>query len=95
MLIAPTLKPNEVVTLKLNSGEEVVARLKHVEDDSYTLIKPMTFLMGPQGLGLVPFVFSAPQDADVVLTKFCVNVMIKTDDSVAKQYLQQTTGLVI
>lgn len=95
MLITTQFKTNEVVTFKLTSGEEVVGRLKSINDDSYTLIKPMTFLMGPQGLGLVPFVFSAPQDADIELTKISVNVMIKTDESVAKQYLQQTTGLVI
>ena len=83
MFITTTIKPNEVVTFKLNSGEEVVARFKEATDDAYTLIKPMTFLMGPQGLGLVPFVFSAPKDADVDITKSCVNTVIKTDETIA------------
>lgn len=95
MFITTTIKPNDVVTFKLNSGEEVVARLKEDTDSAYTLVKPMTFLMGPQGLGLVPFVFSAPQDADVDIIKTCVNTVIKTDDTIAKQYMKQTTGLFV
>lgn len=95
MFINTTIKENDVATFKLNSGEEVVGRVKSINDDHYTLTKPMSFMMGAQGLGLVPYVFSAPQDADIDIFKHCINVTIRTDDTIAKQYMKQTTGLIV
>lgn len=88
-------KVGDVVSLKINSGEEVIGRLES-EDESYTtLTKPQAFMMGPQGLGLVPFMFSAPETASIPIRTSAINTIVKTVDQVAKQYLKQTTGLVL
>jgi len=51
--------------------------------------------MGPQGLGMVPYMFSAPQDTKIKIKENAIVAIVKTDDQVNKQYLQQTTGLTL
>jgi hypothetical protein len=65
MLFEIPYKSGDTVTLKLISGEEVVGRIGDSTDGQIVLTKPMTFIMGPQGLGMVPYMFSAPQDAKI------------------------------
>jgi hypothetical protein len=55
----------------------------------------MTFIMGPQGLGMVPYMFSAPQDAKIKIKDSAIVAIVKTDDQVNKQYIQQTTNLTL
>jgi hypothetical protein len=93
MLIEVPYKTGDTVSLKLISGDEVIGRLDSNENETYTLIKPMTFMMGPQGLGLVPFMFSTNEATKVAIPAKFVMVITKTDQNVAKQYINQTTGL--
>ena len=95
MFIEVPYKVNDTVSLKLISGEEVVARLADMTEGYFTLSKPMTFIMGPQGLGMVPYMFSASQDAKVKIKESAVVAIVKTEEQVNKQYLQQTTGLTL
>ena len=58
MLIDKGISAGSVVTLKLVSGEEIIA--KYVEDssDSIKISKPMSLSMSPKGLGMMPFAFT-------------------------------------
>jgi hypothetical protein len=93
MFISKGFTEGEVVTLKLTSGEELVAKL--VEDGPlyYTLSKPMVIGMGQQGPGLMPYLFTVSPDANVKLQKSTVTVAEPTDQAFAKQFLESTTGI--
>jgi hypothetical protein len=95
MFIETPIKNGDTVTLKLISGEEVVGRLSDITESYFTLSKPMTFIMGPQGLGMVPYMFSAPQDANIKIKESAVTAIAKTDEPVSKQYVAQTSNLII
>lgn len=95
MFIEVPYKTGDTVSLKLISGEEVVGRVGETTDGVIILTKPMTFIMGPQGLGMVPYMFSAPQDAKIKIKDSAVVAIIKTDEQVSKQYIAQTTGLTL
>lgn len=96
MIIEAPYTIGDVITLKLTSGEEVVGRLQDNQDHKSVYIKkPVTFMMGAQGLGLVPFAFSAPQDVTISFPENVIICKFKTDQIVAKQYIQQTTGLTL
>ena len=90
-----TFNLNDVITLKLTSGDELIARFADQTVETITVSKVMTFMMGPQGLGLVPFIFSAAETDKITLPLSSVLVMVKTDKSVATQYQKQTSSLVI
>lgn len=95
MFIEVPYKTGDTITLKLISGEEIVGRVGDPSDGVVILTKPMTFIMGPQGLGMVPYMFSAPQDAKIKIKDSAIVAITKTDDQVNKQYLSQTTGLTL
>ena len=62
MLIEIPYKNGDTVSLKLSSGEEIVARLVEENDTQFTLKKPMVLIMGADGLGLAPYMFSVNPD---------------------------------
>jgi uncharacterized alpha/beta hydrolase family protein len=93
MLIDKGVSAGEVVTLKLTSGEELVARLDEETATHYRLSKPMVIGMGAQGPGLMPYLFTVSQDKTIPLLKTTVTVAVSSDKVFADQYMQSTTGI--
>lgn len=93
MIIDKGVSQGDVVTLKLTSGEELVARLDEETATHYKLSKPMVIGMGQQGPGLMPYLFTASPDKVVPLAKTTVTVIVASDKQFADQYLQSTTGI--
>lgn len=93
MLIDKGVSAGEVVTLKLTSGEEIVARLDEETDTHYKLTKPMVIGMGPNGPGLMPYLFTVSQDKTIPLLKTTVTVAVASDKQFADQYMQSTTNI--
>ena len=93
MLIETPYKVGETVSLKLTSGEEVVARLEEEKDSNFILHKPLMVTATQQGLGLAPFMFTIGPDAKVKIDHTKVVCLVKTQDEMSKQYIQSTTGI--
>jgi hypothetical protein len=95
MLISKGVAEGEVITLKLTSGEEIVAKL--VEDGPvyYKLSRPMVIGMGEKGPGLMPYLFTVNPETEVKLQKSTVTVAEATDTIFAKQFIQSTTGIAL
>lgn len=93
MLIDKGVTEGEVVTIKLTSGEELVAKL--VEDGPVYLKlgRPMVLTMGPQGLGMVPYLFTVNPEKDIKLNKSTVTVIEASAKEFSDAYIQQTTGI--
>jgi hypothetical protein len=49
--------------------------------------------MGPNGPGLMPYLFTVNPDKEVKLNKGTVTVAEATDAVFAKQFLEQTSGI--
>ena len=95
MLIDKGVAPGEVISLKLTSGEEIVARLDEETDTYYKISKPMVIGMGPNGPGLMPYLFTVHPDKVVKLSKLPVVIVEASDKQFADQYIQATTGIKI
>jgi len=95
MLINKGVSVGEVITLKLTSGEELVAKL--VEDGAayYKLKNPQVIGMGPKGPGLMPYLFTVSPDTEIKLQKSTVTVAEATDAQFAKQFIESTTGIAL
>ena len=93
MLIDKGVTVGEVITLKLTSGEELVAKLVEETDAYYKLSRPMVIGMGQQGPGLMPYLFTVHPEKDVKLLKTTVTVAEATDEAFAKQFLESTSGI--
>lgn len=95
MLIDKGVAVGEVITLKLTSGEEIVAKLSDETDSYYKLSKPMVIGMGQKGPGLMPYLFTVNPDKDIKLLKQTVTVAEATDKQFADQFIQSTTGIAL
>ena len=87
------LKSDEVYTFKMNSGEEVVAKVKQSGGDWILVHDPVSVAPGPQGMGLMPSLFTANPESETRLNTNSIAIVAETDDTVKTKYIQATTGL--
>jgi len=93
MLIDKGVSVGEVITLKLTSGEEIVAKLIEDAVSYYKLKNPCVIGMGQKGPGLMPYLFTVSPDKEVKLLKTTVTVCEATDKQFADQFIESTTGI--
>ena len=93
MLIEAPYKNGDTVSLKLSSGEEIVARLDKETPKEYTLKKPMVLIMQAEGLGLAPYMYSVSPDAKFNILANTVSCVAKTEGEIAKQYMASTSTI--
>ena len=95
MLIDKGVMEGEVITFKLTSGEEIVAKLVENGPMYYKLNRPMVIGMGAKGPGLMPYLFTVHPDKEIKLSKSTVTVAEATDEQFAKQFIESTTGIAL
>lgn len=93
MLIEQPYKKGDTVSLKLVSGEEVVARIESIDDGSFKLHKPLTLMQGPKGLVLGSFMMTADPLKDVTIPKTSIMVIADAEKETEKKYIEVTTGI--
>jgi hypothetical protein len=90
---------NDIVTIKLSSGEEIVGKLVEKTIESISLAKPVQIIMqpvGPKQMGLAfhPVLGSVGEvTMQFSLTNLAIRP-VKTGDDVMRNYIQATSGLV-
>lgn len=95
MLIQAPLKKNDIVTLKLLTGEEVIANFESEgEDGTVTISKPLVIAANGEGMGLIPWVMSSTPTSITVKATAIIATMPTAKD-VAKQYSEITTNIQI
>ena len=87
------IKPNEVYTFKLNSGEELIAKVLQAGGEFIQIEEPVSIAPGPQGMGLIPSMFTAEPKGEFRLNTSSISLFAQTDDSVKMKYLEATTGI--
>ena len=95
MLIETPYKVTDIITLKVLGGDEVVGRLTAIEGSNVTISKPHAVMMGQQGFGLVPYIMTAGPDVKVEFKSEHIFSVVKTFDGVAKEYIKQTSGIMV
>lgn len=87
------LEINEVYSFKMNSGEEMVAKVVEVVNGKVSVTQPVSVAPGPQGMGLVPSLFTADHGKNLVINIDNVAVYGVTDDNIRVKYIEATTGI--
>lgn len=93
MLIDIPYKEGDTITFKTVAGEEVIARLEKKDKDSITVKKPMALTASANGIGMVPFTFTVAPDTALEVNLSTVVFIAKTDQAMASQYIESTTGI--
>jgi len=87
------IEPNTVYTFKLNSGEELIAKVIQAGGDFIIIEEPVSIAPTQQGMQMIPSVFTANPKGDFKLNTSSIDLYAETDDSVRMKYLEATTGI--
>lgn len=86
---------NKVYTIKIGSGEELVAKVKEVTEIDVVLHDPLSVAPGPNGVGLIPSLFTADPKGETRLNKSSIAIYALTDESVKSKYDQATSSVIL
>jgi citrate lyase synthetase len=87
------IKSNTVYSFKLNSGEELIAKVIQAGGEFIQIEEPVSIAPSPQGMGLVPSIFTADPKGEFRLNTSSVSIYAETEDAVRMKYLEATTGI--
>lgn len=99
MLLEKKIEVNDVITIKLTTGEELMAKLVSENSDSITITKPMMINVGADragnvGVQMVPyFVLTADHDSRFEIKNNHILLKIRPNDQAKNGYIQNTTGI--
>ena len=87
------LELNTVYTFKLNSGEELVAKVVQAGGEFIIIEQPVSIAPTQQGMQLIPSIFTGDPKSLVKLNTSSIAMVVSTEDSVKMKYLEATTGI--
>jgi hypothetical protein len=95
MLLQKPHAKGDIVTIKLTSDTEIITRFVSQDDNGITFEKPMAVSITPQGLGLMPWLFSADASKEITIANTQVFCTMDTLKDLADQYVEGTTGITL
>lgn len=93
MLINKGISPGEVVTIKVVTGEEIVAKYVEETATGHKVSRPMVLSMTQKGLGMMPMLFTVDPDSDILINSASIVMITVTEADFAKQYTTSVTGI--
>ena len=80
------IKDGDLITLKLASGEEVIAKYKSGVDSYISIEKALVLMQGPQGLAFGTFFSTAQQDKPMNIAKDKITSIAYINDKIKEEY---------
>ena len=87
------LETNNIYTFKLNTGEELIARIVEITPDHMIIEHPILTVISQQGLQMMPGLFSADLGQNVRLNNASWAMIAETRQDVRDSWIQATTGI--
>lgn len=93
MLLQKPIAKNDIITIKLTTGEELIAKFLEESDTQLVVERATTMAANPQGgLGLVPWMMSAMPEK-ISLNKSTVLAYTQTVKEIADKFVEATTNI--
>ena len=80
------IKDGDLVTLKLASGEEVIAKYLSGADSYISIEKALVLMQGPQGLAFGTFFSTAEQDKPINIAKDKITSIAYINEKIQQEY---------
>ena len=90
-----SIHPNTVYTFKLNSGEELIAKVIQAGGEFILIEEPVSIAPTREGMQMIPSVFTANPKGEFKLNTNNISLYAETDDSIKMKYLEATTGITV
>jgi hypothetical protein len=95
MLIETPYTNGDVVSIKLSSGEEMIARLDSENDTNVIVSKPYILIAAQNGMALAPYMFTVTPDTKIKLKINNIICVVKSAKDASDMYIKQSTGLTV
>ena len=90
-----TLNPNDIVAIKVVSGDEILAKLIEITTNGVKISKPLQLIIMTQGsVGMIPYMVGIDDESKLFINNDKIILMGKARPDAASQYIENTTGLV-
>ena len=89
------LEINEVYSFKLNSGEELVAKVVKIIDKTVEISEPVSIAPSQKGVTMVPSLFTTDMNGVFRLNINSVAIVADTNEQVKVKYIEATTGITV
>jgi hypothetical protein len=95
MITLNNMQQNKIYTFKFTSGEEMIAKVTTVwaTEGMITVSEPVSVAPGPQGMGLIPSVFTAKNGQPVTINTNNILMIAETEEAIEEKYIEATTGI--
>jgi hypothetical protein len=93
MLIDSGFNTNDIIAIRIQGGDEVIAKFISQDDKTIKVSKPLALTMTQQGIGMTQYLMMADMTKDFVFYKSAVVTMQKANKAAADNYIQGTTGI--
>jgi hypothetical protein len=87
------MESGKTYTFKLNSGEELIAKVISTNVDYIEVSNPVSIAPGQQGMQMIPSMFTADIEQEIRINRTSVSLYAFTEESIADKYLEATTGI--
>jgi len=84
---------DQIYTMKIANGDELVAKITAEDDTTYTITRPLTVVPSQQGIQMIFALFTANPDKNVTINKSQVSLIAVSRDEVQDSYTEATTGI--
>jgi len=102
MLLSKTITQGDIASLKLITGEEIIAKVTDINAESMTITKPMQISIGMDertrqvGIQMVPyFLLCAESDAKLTIKNSHIITSTLANEQAKSGYIHNTTGLTL
>tara|TARA_B110001454_G_scaffold191351_1_gene190992 strand:- start:1658 stop:1981 length:324 start_codon:yes stop_codon:yes gene_type:complete len=95
MLVKSQYKTNDIICFRITTGEEIVAKLKIEDPNTYTVVKPLALVNGPKGVVMVPAMVTVDQHSEIIYNKSAIISTSTPTKAVVASYVENTSGLVM
>lgn len=102
MLLPKQITIGDIITIKLTTNEEIIAKLHAIGNDTISISKPMIVSIGMDertgqvGIQMSPyFMLCSNPDANLVIKNSHILVQTLANDAARQGYIQNTTGLTV
>lgn len=87
-------KEGDVISFKLNSGEEIVGKFVKEDGDKFVVNNPLGMMIGNGGqYGLAPYMMTVDPKQPFTFRRDAIVAISKTVDDTAKSYIEATSGI--
>jgi hypothetical protein len=94
MIIDKGVSAGDVVTIKLTSGEELIANLVEETDKYIKVSRPRVLASTQGGIGMAPYLFTVDPDKVIKISAATVVVLEPTEKESASSYTKATTSII-